>query len=212
TAENKKEITDDVNADNYINAEEVCKLSISMLNGLTNDVNWFKEKATSLTNNPAYKKQFQERQNLLLKEENIKAGYEQQFQNGDMNYWTKTINDVTLKAKAKTPEGNMYKRLQAYLSLAFYSISNQFINGNQNNDAEHFVTLYKMVDPTNSEAWYLSAVLDARNNNATTTKDDLLKAVSLGFNDKKRLEQQPEFQNQFTGGQLNLAEIESKMK
>lgn len=212
TAENKKEITDDVNADNYINAEEVCKLSISMLNGLTNDVNWFKEKATSLTNNSAYKKQFQERQNLLLKEENIKAGYEQQFQNGDMNYWTKTINDVTLKAKAKTPEGNMYKRLQAYLSLAFYSISNQFINGNQNNDAQHFVTLYKMVDPTNSEAWYLSAVLDARNNNAATTKDDLLKAVSLGFNDKKRLEQQPEFQNQFTGGQLNLAKIESKMK
>ena len=65
-----------------------------------------------------------------------------------------------------------------------------------------------MADPTNSEAWYLSAVLDARNNNATATKDDLLKAISLGFNDKKRLEQQAEFQNP----QINLIEIESKMK
>lgn len=210
--ENKKEIGDDINANNYLKAEEICKLSIAMLNGLSDDVNWFKEKETSLTNNPAYQKQSQERQNLLLKEENIKAVYEQQFQKGDMNYWAKTINDIKSNSKAKTPEGNMYKRLQAYLSLAFYSISNQLINGNQNNDAEHFVTLYKMADPTNSEAWYLSAVLDARNNDATATKDDLLKAISLGFNDKKRLEQQAEFQNQFTGGQINLAEIESKMK
>ena len=155
---------------------------------------------------------FQKRQDLLLKEENIKSGYKQQFQNADMNYWTKTINDVASKAKVKTPEGHMYKRLQAYLSLAFYSISNQFISGNQNNDAQHFVTLYKMVDPTNSEAWYLSAVIDARNNNAASTKNDLLKSISLGFNDKKRLEQQPEFQNLFTGGQVNLAEMESHMK
>lgn len=211
-AENKKEIGDDVSADNYIKAEEACKLSISMLNGLTTEINWFNEKENSLTNNPVYQKQFQERQDLLVKEENIKAGYEQQFQNADMNYWIKTINDDALKAKAKTPEGNMYKRLQAYLSLAFYSISNQFINGNQNKDAEHFVTLYKMADPTNNEAWYLSAVLDARNNNATATKNDLLKSISLGFNDKKRLEQQSEFQTFFTGGQVNLSEMEGKMK
>ena len=139
--ENKKEITNYANADKYLKAEEICKLSIAMLNGLSNDVNWFKEKETSLTNNPGYQKQFRERQNLLLKEENIKAVYEQQFQKGDMNYWSKTINDIKSNAKAKTPEGNMYKRLQAYLSLAFFSISNQLINGNQNNDAEHFVTL-----------------------------------------------------------------------
>ncbi|MGH2563344.1 MAG: hypothetical protein ACRDE5_02445, partial [Ginsengibacter sp.] len=160
--------------------------------------------------NPVYQKQLQAKQGLLTEEQNIKAMYEQQFQHGDMNYWTKTISSVKSKAKAKTPEGAMYQRLEAYLSLAFYSISNQLIKGNQNNDAGYFVSLYKMVDPTNSEAWYFSAILNARNNNAKATEDDLLKAVANGFTDKNRLMQQPEFQK--IGTQINLDEIESKLK
>jgi hypothetical protein len=50
-----------------------------------------------------------------------------------------------------------------------------------------------MADPTNSEAWYFSAILNARNNNANAAHDDLVKAVSNGFNDKARMMQQPEF-------------------
>ena len=104
----------------------------------------------------------------------------------------------------------MYKRLNAYLSLAFYSLSNRLIAQNQNDAAAYFVSLYKKVDPTNSEAWYFSAILNARKNNAPTAKADLKKAVALGFNDKKRLEQQPEF----TNGKVNidLEEIERNMK
>ncbi|HXL56338.1 MAG TPA: hypothetical protein VN958_08785, partial [Chitinophagaceae bacterium] len=61
-----------------------------------------------------------------------------------------------------------------------------------------------------SEAWYFSAILDAKNNNAKATKDDLSKAVEYGFTDKNRLEQQTEFQNMAT--QINFSQIESKMK
>ena len=103
----------------------------------------------------------------------------------------------------------MYQRLLAYLSLAFYSISNQLINNNQNKEAAYFVTLYKMADPANSEAWYFSAVLNARNNNAKAVHDDLLKAVANGFNDKQRLLQQPEFQS--IQPSINFGEIEAKM-
>jgi hypothetical protein len=102
----------------------------------------------------------------------------------------------------------MYQRLQAYLSLAFYSISNQMINKDQDKTAAYFVSLYKLADPTNSEAWYFSAILDARNRDAAKAKEDLQKAVALGFNDKKRLELQPEFSD----GAVNLNEIEKKMK
>jgi hypothetical protein len=80
------------------------------------------------------------------------------------------------------------------LSLAFYSFSNQLINANQNNDARYTVELYKLADPTNSEAWYFSAILHARNNDAAATEKDLLKAVENSFSDKGRLQQQPEFQ------------------
>jgi len=143
-------------------------------------------------------------------EQNIKAVYMEKFQQADMNYWATTIKEVQTKAKAKTATGAMYKRLQAYLSLAFYSISNQLIATNRNSNAQYFVGLYKMADATNSEAWYFSAILNARNNNGKATEADLLKALENGFTDKNRLIQQPEFKN--LGTQINLSEIESKMK
>ena len=206
----KKRLNDFIKTNDFIRADEECKLSINMLNGLTTETNWFNEKDASVISNTAYKKQQQQQQNLFNIEQSKKTEYQQQFQQGDMNYWTATINDLQTKAKANTPEGEMYQRLVAYLSLAFYSISNNLINNNQNEAAQYFVTLYKMDDPTNSEAFYFSAVLDARNNNAKATEDDLLKAVDNGFNDANRMIQQPEFQKLST--QINFAAIESKMK
>ncbi len=210
TNENKSKVDSDVTANQLLKASEICNFSVSILAGLTDEVNWFKMKNDSLANNPIYQKQWLAHQKILSQEETIKAGYQQQFGNNDIDYWKKIITDVKAKATAKTPEGAMYQRLQAYLSLAFYSISNQLINSNENKDARHFVTLYKLADSANIEAWYFSAILDARNNDADATKKNLLQAVSLGFNDKRRLESQPEFKPPYI--QINLMEIENKMK
>lgn len=205
----KESITGNLQKNNFIRAEEECSLSVTMLDGLTGEVTWFKEKDAIIKNSSEYKRQFKENQQILSKEQNIKEVYEQQFQRGDLNYWTKTIDDITTKAKSSNAEGAMYKRLKAYLSLAFYSISNQFINNNQDSEAQYFVNLYKKADPSNSEAWYFAAILDARNKDAVATRNDLLQAVANGFNDKSRLEKQPEFQQ--LGTQINLNEIENKM-
>ena len=126
-----------------------------------------------------------------------------------MQYWNNTINDLNSKSKAQTAEGAMYQRLLAYLSLAFYSISNQLINQNQNDQAANFVSLYKLADPTNSEAWYFAAILDARKNDANAVNEDLFKAVKNGFNDKERMLQQHEFQSLQPA--INYAEIEAEM-
>jgi Flp pilus assembly protein TadD len=110
----------------------------------------------------------------------------------------------------KTEMAAMYQRLLAYLSLAFYSISNQQINGNQNDAARHFVELYKLADPSNSEAWYFSALLYARAGDGHHAGADLLKAAGYGFNEEARLRRQPEFQR--LSGQIGLSAIESKMR
>jgi hypothetical protein len=208
--ETEKNINEYVAANNYLKADDECKLAINMLYGLAKEVSVFKEKETSFSANPVYQKQLKHQQDLFATEENMKAAYQQQFQNGDINYWTKTIQDLNIKAKAKTDQGAMYNRLLAYLSLAFYSISNQLINANQNEQAAHFVALYQLADPTNSEAYYFAAILDARNNDTRTIADDLLKAVQNGFNDKERMEGQKDFQTLSTP--VNFAEIESKMQ
>ena len=72
--------------------------------------------------------------------------------------------------------------------------------------AENYITLYKLVDAANSEAWYFSAIIHAADKNTTEAKADLLKAISNGFNDKARLLHQQEF----TG--ISLDEISGRIK
>ncbi len=204
----KKRIDSCVKKNDWIQASNECMLSVNMLNGLT-DVNFFTEKNNTIVNNTAYKNQLLQQEQLFTLEQNRKTEYNAQFQKGDMNYWNNTINDLNIKAKAPTAEGAMYQRLLAYLSLAFYSISNQFIVQNKNEQAAYFVNLYKLADPGNSEAWYFAAILDARKSDANAVNGDLLKAVRNGFNDKQRMLQQYEFQSLQPA--INYAEIEAEM-
>jgi len=191
-------------------AMEECRFSISLLDGLANEAGWFKAKAASLAGNNLYQQQRQAQEGLLVREQNTKAEYMQHFQQSDMHYWSNTISDLQARANAKTAEAAMYQRLLAYLSLAFYSFSNRLISGDQNIEARRYVELYKMADPTNSEAWYFSAILHARENQTQAAENDLLKAVGYGFRDKDRLTHQPEFQNLPTP--INFSRIESGMR
>jgi predicted esterase len=194
--------------DQLIRAQQNCKLGMALLQGFPDEQNWFVQKENSIAQSNLFQQQKNQRQQLLAREEKLKFDYEQQFADTDHAYWEKTIKEVKAKARLKNAEAQMYQRLQAYLSLAFYSISNQMINRDENKVAEFFVALYKMADPTNSEAWYFSAILDARKNDASQTKKDLEKAIALGFNDKKRLMQQPEFAKE----NIDLNEIGKQVK
>jgi hypothetical protein len=192
-----------------IKAAQECNLSIAALDGLSRQVGWFRQQAAALAANPEYLSQRQGQQDLLATEQNIKAEYMQHFQQGDDAYWTSTIHDLQTKSVGHTAAEQMYQRLLAYLSLAFYSISNQLIAGNDNVQARRFVELYKLADPTNSEAWYFSAVLNAREGKGHEAETDLLKADSYGFRDKMRLSQQAEFQS--LSPRIDLEKIEKGM-
>jgi pimeloyl-ACP methyl ester carboxylesterase len=206
---NGKKIVDAYTKENnLLKAVAECVLSGNLLSGLSADANWFSAKATALSGQAAYKKQEQEQQQILATEQNIKARYAQQFNQGDMEYWKKEIADLQTKAKATTVEGAMYQRLLAYLSLAFYSFSNQLVGNHRDVGAEYYVNLYKMVDPTNSEAWYFSAILHARLNDLPAVEADLLKAVACGFNDKARMHSQ----NDFVDRGIDFSKIEKGMK
>src|SRR5580692_9512305 len=193
-----------------IKAAQECNLSISDLDGLSRQVTWFRQQAAALANNPEYLNQRHDQQELLSTEQNTKAEYMQHFQQGDDAYWTSTIHDLQTKSVGHTAMEQMYQRLLAYLSLAFYSISNQLITGNDNVQARRFVELYKLADPTNSEAWYFSAVLYARDGKGHEAEADLLKADGYGFRDKTRFLQQPEFQR--LNPKLDEEKIEKGMR
>jgi len=194
---------------NYLKAESEYKFFAGLVDTDSNpEAKSIKDEAVAIKSKPGYEKQMHSRQILLAREQSWKNEFNEKFGTADASYWQKTISDFRQQASRQTDEGAMYQRLLAYLSLAFYSISNQLISGNRNQDAQHFVDLYKMVDPTNSEAWYFSAILNARNNNTKGAEGDLLKAVSNGFTDKDRMQQQSEFMNV----KVNFPAIESKMQ
>ena len=209
-SESQKRINGFLQKNNQLRAEAECIVSIKLLTGLTDAANWFAEKDKAIKSSKAYEEQLAIAAKLQEREQEIKALYQQRFQQADMSYWVKEINDVMVKSKLPGTEAAMYQRLKAYLSLAFYSISNQHINSSQDAAAQHFVSLYKLVDDSNSEAWYFSAILNARAKNAEQAKADLLKAISKGFNNKTRLMQQPEFQQ--SGLLINVNEIISAIK
>jgi len=192
-ANSKTRLTTYIRSHHLIKAMQESQLSISLLDGLTAETSWFQSQAASIGNDPQYQQQLRSQQSQLLKEQHTKAEYMQHFQQADRSYWTTTIHELQVKAAEKTPERGMYQRLLAYLSLAFYSFSNRLISNNENEGARYFTELYKAADPTNSEAWYFSAILHVREKNAQAAEHDLEKAVQCGFNDKVRLVQQSEF-------------------
>jgi pimeloyl-ACP methyl ester carboxylesterase len=198
-------------AGQWIKGREACSVAISYLQGISGEVAWFTGQAAAIDGNVVYRKQEEDYRRLLAIEQNTKAGFMQVFQQGnrDMDWWRRSIDNRRKRAAAKTDEGAMNQRLLAYLSLAFYSISNQLINSGQDAQARHYVELYEMADPTNSEAWYFLAVLDAREGNGHAATEDLLKAAGYGFRDRDRLRKQPEFRR--LSGSIDLSQIERKM-
>jgi hypothetical protein len=192
---------------------EECRFSMSFLGGISGEVSWFRSKASSLAADPLCRKQQQEADDLLAREQVIKTGYMQHFQQDDMTYWVRTMDGLRsgkTGLHSKAGEAAMDQRLMAYLSLAFYSISDHLINGNENSAAQRFVTLYIMADPSNSEAWYFSAILQARGDHPQAAARDLLKAADLGFRDKDRMAKQPEFQK--LAAAMDLTGIGKKMQ
>lgn len=193
-ANSKKRLRAYLMTSQLIKASQECNLSIADLDGVSLQVNWFRAQSAALAKNPVYQGQIQDQQILLTTEQNTKAEYMQHFQQGDDAWWSNTIHDLQTRSIGHTPVAQMYQRLLAYLSLAFYSISNQMIGSGDNAQARHFVELYKVVDPGNSEAWYFSAILNARDGKEPETEADILRAEKCGFRDKARLEQQADFQ------------------
>ncbi|MBS1603899.1 MAG: hypothetical protein JST42_14630 [Bacteroidetes bacterium] len=197
----KARLAGDMGAGDLLKAGRECAVSLSCLDGVDKQADWFRQQRVSISSSAKYKQQQQQEQGLLAGEESTKAGYMQHFQQMDMRYWDGVIADLKTKGRGAGAPAAMYQRLEAWLSLAFYSMSNRCINAGINDQGRYYVDLYKKVDPGNSEAWYLSAVLDARGGQQQTAFGELEKAAALGFDDDRRMHQQPEF------GRMELSRI-----
>lgn len=173
----------------YLEAYKLCKKTINFYDGLT-DLSTFFAAYKELQTKKELDIALQNEEKMLQDEEKLKQQYMQYMQSKDGAWWSREIASLNAKTKnGKSPEEkHMYKRILGYLSLVCYSQTNGFILQNNLMAAEYFARLYVLVDPTNSEADYFMATINAKRNNKKAVFDAMNKALINGFSDKARFE------------------------
>jgi hypothetical protein len=185
----EEELKNLMESKNYMAAYKLTKKTINFYDGLT-DLNNFYDAYKQLKTIKEIDLALQKEEQAMQDEDKLRASYAQYFQSKDYAWWQKEIISINTKSKSakSKEEQQMYKRLSSYLSLICYSQTNGMLQQNNIPAAEYFDKLYLLVDPTNSEAHYFSALINARKNKKKETFDALNAAVKNGFNEKSRIE------------------------
>ncbi|MFI5151223.1 MAG: hypothetical protein ACHQRM_15940 [Bacteroidia bacterium] len=123
--------------------------------------------------------------------------YARAFREKDMKWWIEEVKRMNEETRTTTDKNKAAytKRLLAYLSLVAFMNSNAAMNQQALPEASHYLSLYKLVDPTNPEWAYMSAVLAMRKQQPAACMANLKEAVKLGFADLDRVRSQAEFQS-----------------
>jgi hypothetical protein len=123
----------------------------------------------------------------------MKEQYGPAFFQKDLAWWKDEIAE--LKQHKRHPSAAMQDRLLGYFSLASYSLAHRALQEGDLPMAAKILEIYRLSDPENSEQAYLRSVLAARQAKTEESIQCFSEAVNLGFADKGRLEQQPEFRD-----------------
>lgn len=177
-----------------LGAYQFCRKTISFYDGLA-DLTYFYGAFKSLQNDSEIDKALRTEEMMWKKEDELKQFYNNAFQTENDAWWEKDIASLNKKIKSgkNKDEVFMYKRTLNYLSLAAYMYANKVMQENNINAAEHFCKLYVLVDPTNSEAHYLTAVVNAKQGKTKEAISSLNAAVKNGFTDVERLQSENAF-------------------
>jgi hypothetical protein len=125
---------------------------------------------------------------IIKNEKQQKQFYSEAFAKNDFNWWKNEFENLEQKiAKSDSDEKFMNIRLKNYLSLVAYSYSNSALNNRRLPEADKFLSIYKLVDHTNSEHAYLRTKYFMIMNNPAEAEKALNEAAKLGFSDTERL-------------------------
>jgi len=166
-------------------ALELAKRVISFTNGLTNTEK-LNTTITQLEKSDAIKKDKERKLDLASAEKGLKEQYMNAMQSKDENWWRTEVAHMNDSKKFPADQLAMNKRILSYLSLACYMGITQMLKANQIKEAEHFIILYKTIDPTNPEAPYLQATIYLTQNQDDKAIAELKNAAKLGFKEYDR--------------------------
>jgi len=185
----------DEDSGNLLKQYDDVKNIICFLDGVVN-TDKYRERLKTAGDLAVVKQELKNRENLMNKELKQQKLYSESFFIKDLKWWKKVITDYELGiTNYKKHEDTLAaRRMLSYISLLAYMGSNRALAGNDTTDANYALQIYAWSDPENTEVYYLTAVLNARKGNPAAVLAALKTAIDKGFTEKKRMQQQPEFQ------------------
>ena len=155
----------------------------------------YKAKIAELDKTPAIQNELKAIEADNIKEQMLQGKYMNEMNANDAKWWTAEVGRINtiIKQNKNKRESLIYKRIFSYLSIGAYTYSNNALKSNQLDQAQHFITIYALVDPENSESAYFQAALYARKNENENAIKSLENAVNLGFNDINRMQNDTDF-------------------
>jgi len=175
-------------------AYELTVKVITYYEGLS-DLTFFFDTYKKFQTNPNIDKELRTEEKSLNEENKLQQEYINNIQTKDMNWWVKDVASINQQIKNGKDKKDVLikKRLLSYLSLFCYMQTSGALKQNNVPAAEYFGKLYILVDPTNNEAYYLMAEINAKQSNNADAIKNIDKSIKNGFEDKKRLETDSSF-------------------
>lgn len=191
----EKEVSTYKKSEHIIAEYEACLSAMNYLDRLAG-VTPFLSRAKEIEESESYREAKAAQKILLERETGLRNQYLGYFSNKNEVWWSNEIKMMNKKIAASSTSADekaMYGRIISYLGLAVYMYSDRSIKENDLLSAEHFLSIYSVIEPENPEAPFLSAKVAVRRGVAPKTFALLDEAIRLGFNDKKRLEEDDDF-------------------
>ncbi|MBO9700340.1 MAG: hypothetical protein J7604_09040 [Sporocytophaga sp.] len=191
-----------------------CKKWISILKDLTS-VDAFKSEGNALFQSEPVKATLAKITIVEEKEIELTRKFWTAFEKEDIQWWKSNYSSLVSMAQNNTlprEERSMYKRLKGFLGLAAFSFSNSAIQQTDYEKALKFLQIYELIEPKNSEHAYLHTKVYAAKGNWNLAHKSLKKAVSLGFIDIHRVEEDKIFKNAPDQNEYKLLLSQVKLK
>ena len=146
------------------------------------DVAFAEKEIVALEKSSAYKSYFEKKQKLDMQEPQLQQYYAQAMQSKDITWWNNEIDNLKKSADVKSDKlwSAYNSRMLGFLGIMCYSYSGKAVKANAV-ETPKFLSIYKAVEPDNTEAYFLSAVYAANNSNMELASQELKLALQNRF-------------------------------
>ena len=189
----KNELSQLISSKRFFGAGLVAERAIKALDGLTS-TDFFDKELQQIRSKTDYQKQLAEVVGNMQKEMGMQNSYISAMTEKDTTWWKKEIRHLQDSTISKN-DRLMNKRLLSYLGLIAYMFSDKAVNEQNIEAAEKFLEIYRLVEPTNPEHFFLEAKRRMLMNDPVNAVAYLKLATILGFSDRDRILQEPLFES-----------------